>query len=261
MYKYFSALIILIIVCWLFWFNLNLWLNNPFSFSETSFRINYSLFAVLALFIVSVSLISLSFLLFDDKWCKLSFIGLIFLTFIFVFGYHKLYLASFALSFLFLDLAIRRFKTEVEQHVKINIWHIMQRASHGIITAFLIFVSFAYFLTPLVQEAAYKKELPPTAQKIVSFVVENFANSQNLDPSLLKTVEKQTIGQLNTFLKPYYKFLPPILAFGLFLILKGFSFLFVWLSSLMSVLMFWIFKKSGIVSLEIIKRDAEVIKF
>src|SRR3989338_7734273 len=119
MYKYVSALIILAVVCWLFWFNLNLWLNDPFSFSEVSFRINYSFFVVLVLFIISISLISLSFLLFDGKWHKISFIGLIFLTFIFVFGYHKLYLASFALSFLFLYLAISRFKTEVEQHVKI----------------------------------------------------------------------------------------------------------------------------------------------
>lgn len=262
MYKYFTALIIIALVGLAFWFNLNSWLKDPFGFSDSSFKINNFLFIVLWLFISIISLFSLSFLLFKQVWQKLSFMTVIFGMFLVVFGYDKLYLAGLAIAFLVLYPTIGRFKTEVEEHLKINIWHIMQRAIPGVVTSFLILVSFAYFLTPSIQSAGRKSELPPTFQKIVHLVVTNFGGGKgNIDPNILKATEKEVIRQFNNILSPYYKFLPPILAFGLFLLLQGFSFLFVWLGALFSVLLFWIFKKNGIVSIETIKKDAEMIKF
>jgi len=49
------------------------------------------------------------------------------------------------------------------------------------------------------------------------------------------------------------------LAFGLFLILWGLSWIFIWLSVLLGMLIFWILKKTKVVSIEERDIKAEVL--
>ena len=55
--------------------------------------------------------------------------------------------------------------------------------------------------------------------------------------------------------------MPPILAFGLFLVLQGLSFIFVWLTAGLSVFIFWVLKKAGWVRLKIVQKEAEELEF
>lgn len=84
---------------------------------------------------------------------------------------------------------------------------------------------------------------------------------ENLSPQEREQVESQTVSQVleqfTVFLGPYIQYLPPILAFGLFLILQGLSFIFVWLAVLISVLLFWTMKKSGFIRIQVVQKEAE----
>lgn len=260
-YKFLVALVLVWIVSWLFWFNLNGFIKN---LNSSSFELlgNYPLLVIVLLFGLTLSVLSLSFLLFSKQKIAPIFIGIIILAFFAVFGYEKLYLPAFVLVFLFQYSAIGRFKVELDSHLKVKIWHIMRRACPAIVTSFFVLVSFSYFLSPSVQAAAVKNELPESLQRIVDFVVESYtADQPNIDQNLIENAKKEVISQLNSLFSPYYKFLPPLLAFGLFLVLQGFSFLFVWFSAIISVLIFWVLKKSGLVGIETVKKEAEIIKF
>lgn len=86
-----------------------------------------------------------------------------------------------------------------------------------------------------------------------------------LPPQERQQAENQIINQIWTqatdFLGPYFQYLPPILAFGLFLILQGLSFIFVWLAVAVSIFLFWAMKKSGLVRIGIEQKEAETVEF
>ena len=60
-------------------------------------------------------------------------------------------------------------------------------------------------------------------------------------------------------LKPYFQYAPPLLAFGLFLVLWGLSWFFIQLSVLVGMLMFWILKKTNFVKIEKKNIEAETL--
>ena len=76
---------------------------------------------------------------------------------------------------------------------------------------------------------------------------------------IVNEITSNVFQQLNSFLKPYFRYAPPLLAFGLFLILWGLSWFFVWLSVLVGMGIFWILKKTGIVRIEEKDVKAEVL--
>src|SRR3989344_1720239 len=65
--------------------------------------------------------------------------------------------------------------------------------------------------------------------------------------NIISQIAGETFREINTFLKPYFQFAPPLLAFGLFLVLWGLSWFFIWLSVLVGMLIFWILKKTKMV--------------
>ena len=245
------------VVSWFFWSTAGFLISDTPVFSD----VNAWLIPVLT-FVLLISLLSLSFLLLNKKWEKMLCSTVVFLTFLIQFGYNKLYLAAFILMFLLQYISIKRFETELQDRLKINLGTSIRRAAPYIVTSLLIMVSFAYFLSSDIQLSATKNELPLSVEKITKSVVSYFFTDQGItDPRLQEQAETEVIGKLNNFLSPYYKFLPPILAFSMFLILQGFSFIFLWLSIALSLLLFLILKKGGIVKVETVQKEAEIIRF
>ena len=249
---------------WFFWNNLSLLIENPVEAEKIIW------IAAVLFFILLVSVLSNIFLIFayteqgrsEKRIEKLVLLSGLFAGFFTVFDYNGLYFGAFALSALIFYAAIGRFESESGERFKINVYAIVQRAGRLIITSIFIMISFAYFLSPAIQNTAKSTELPPAIEKITVFVVGSFLkDQQNVSSDLLKQAEREVLKQVNGLLKPYYGFLPPIFAFGLFLILQGFSFAFIWLSALASAVLFWILKKNGIIKIEKVQKEAESIKF
>lgn len=189
------------------------------------------------------------------------------LPFLFVFEFNEYFLGAFVLMVLLHLYAVKNIREQATQRIKINIREIMSHGLPMIITPILVLVSFAFYFSPSVQSSAQSKQLPPTAKQIVERTVSSFLGQeiQSLPPQERKQAERQVvaevISQLNKFAEPYFRFFPPILAFGLFLILQGLSFIFVWLGVAISALLFWIFKKAGLVRLKIVQKEAEELEF
>ncbi len=261
MYKKVILIIVVGIMACLFWFWAKPWIESPGRFLEIGIWLK-----PLITFVVLTSAIGLSFLLLKDYALKILISALVGLPFFFVFGFNQFYLGAFVLMVLLFMYGMRNIQAETGERTKINIRVIMQRGLPRIVTAMLVMVSFAFFFSPNIQASAKNGQLPPSFKQVIERTVDSFLGGQikNLSPQERQQVKSQTVSQVMEqfaeFLGPYVQYLPPILAFGLFLILQGLSFIFVWLAVLVSALLFATLKRTGFFKIGAVSVEAEKIE-
>jgi hypothetical protein len=262
MYKKAILIIAVGVFACLFWFWAKPWIDSPARFLQVGIWLK-----PLIMFAILTSAIGLSFLLIKDYALKILTSVLVGLPFFFVFGFNQFYLGAFVLMILLFMYGMRNVQAEAGGRTKINIRIIMQRGLPRIVTAMLVMISFAFFFSPNIQASAKNKQLPPSFKQVIERTVDSFLGGQvkNLSLQEKQQVKSQTVSQVleqfTAFLGPYIQYLPPILAFGLFLILQGLSFIFVWLGVAIATLIFWALKRSGFVRIGIEQKEAERIDF
>ncbi|MBI4160628.1 MAG: hypothetical protein HY506_01860 [Candidatus Yanofskybacteria bacterium] len=244
-----------------FWFSVEPWIKNPFQFSH----INTWLKPLISLGLFS-ALIGLSFLIIRNGLIKFAVSIIAGLPFLFVFDFNQFYLIAFALIVLLHSSAAKDISKQATERIKIDIREIMGHGLPSVITPILLLISFAFFFSPEVQKSASQQELPPTAKQVMSRVIGGFLGGEieQLPPQEQKVTEElivdKVFDQFNQVLSPYFKFLPPVLAFGLFLILQGLRFIFVWTGAAMAVILFWALRKTGFIKTKILQKEAEEIE-
>lgn len=249
-------------VAGLFWFWVKPWVDAPTRFSEANIWLK-----PLITFIVLITLTGFAFMFFRNRKLQILISAVISLPFLWVFGFNQFYLGALALAILIFMYAAKNIQAEANERTKINISVIMQSGLPAIITPILILISFAFYFSPGTQASATSKQLPPTIKQVIEKTVGVFFGEQlNALPSQERQqTESQLVAEVikkfTDFLEPYFQFFPPVLAFGLFLVLQGLSFLFVWLGLAVSVLLFWLFKKSGLVKINLVQKQAEELEF
>ena len=75
----------------------------------------------------------------------------------------------------------------------------------------------------------------------------------------VNAVAAGTFHSINVFLRPYFQWAPPLVAFGLFIVLWGLSWIFVYAAMFGGLILFWILKKIKIVKIEEREVKAEVL--
>ena len=249
--------LIVAVLPFVFWFKIQSWINDPLRFQEQSIWL-----WPLALFIVFNAFLCLSFLLLS-KGLKFVVILSNFLAFLLFSGFNEILLLGVAISFLFQLVSMSVISKESKNRLQFKFYSALKPGLSRLVTSLLILISFVYFLSSGVQASVRKKELPPSIQKTIQVIVGNYVgeNLEIQNPRLKAETSSQVLGQINEFLQPYFKFLPPILAFALFIILQGLSFIFVWLSLLLAFIIFAVFKKTGLIRIDKKPQEAEVISF
>ncbi|OGN32650.1 MAG: hypothetical protein A3I92_02150 [Candidatus Yanofskybacteria bacterium RIFCSPLOWO2_02_FULL_43_10b] len=210
-----------------------------------------------------VGLQALVFLLLDRKIVWLSvFLGLG--VFAFVFNPKEILVwAGVAIALLLQWSAWRAIKGESQNKLRFHLRSNLHSGMGRLVTSILILISFAYFLNSGIREEVRRRELPNFVRQTVQVVVGNYVD-ENLEaksPSLRAQLTEKVLDQITNYLKPYFVVLPPILTFGLFLILQGLSFIFVWLGMILAMLIFRVLKILKLVKIEVESREAEILKF
>lgn len=261
-YKKLMLIILVAATAWPFWLSIRNWLVNPFQFSNVGFWLKPLIYlGLLAAFI------GLLFLLVKNRWLQLVASVFAGLPSLFIFDFNNFYLAALILIIFLHVLAAVKIRKQATERIKIDIGEIMSHGLPSVITPILLLVSFAFFFSPGLQASAIRQELPPTVKEVISRVVTGLLGSkpEQLSPQERQQMDrllvKRVIDQFNHLLGPYFKFLPPILAFGLFLILQGVSFIFIWLGTLIAMILFFFFRRIGLLKIKILQRDVEEIEF
>lgn len=256
-------LILVGLVSLLFWFWVKPWIESPLQLSADY---NTWIKPVVAL-VILVAIEGLVLLMVTQRYWRWGITIAASVPYFVVFGLHGLYWTVVPIAVLLQMYAGHEIHSEADERLKVNIKQTMRRGLPFIVTSILIMISFAFYLGPATQLAAHQQELSPSVKSIVERTVSIFASPEikNLPPaqrqSFLTQVAGEVIGQFNYILKPYFKYLPPILAFSLFLVLQGLSFIFVWLATGIAALLFMVLKKSGFIRIRLVQKESEELDF
>jgi len=216
-------------------------------------------------FVLLLTAVVMGIALFKKKIWALTLSGIVGIIYLFQFGFTELNLLGAGI-FLLLGLhSLSNSKSEINQRLKINTKRIFQSGAWPLITGLFILISFAVYQSPFSEELEKSERLPSASQNFIRSVVEQTignqiqTNNEREKQNIINQIANETFGEFNVFLKPYFKYAPPILAFGLFLILWGLSWIFIWLSVLFGILIFWILKKTNFVKIEKKQVEAEAL--
>lgn len=258
--KHYKLIIWHAVVAVLAW---RLWAYGRYvSFNATT-GIDFEPAAVLN-FVLLVSLMALGYALFQKKIWSVSVSGITGLLFMGYFGFTWLNLLGVGLFILLNLYAQANAINEITERNKINIRRSLNTGLFPVVMAFFLIISFAAYQSPGVKSLRNAKQLPSQSEIFIRTIVEKTAGSYIQGSSgekrgIINQVSSQTLKSLNDFLRPYFKYAPPVVAFGLFLILWGLSWIFVWLGVLLGMLIFWILKKTRVVRIEERDVKAEVL--
>lgn len=213
-------------------------------------------------FVFLVSAIAISLVIFRQK--RLAVInGLVVgLIFIYSFGYGYVNWIGAGLTILLFLAARHDGVEEVNERTKLNPRMIIRRTSTFIVIALFVLVSFVAFQSPVAQGIADSQRLPSASEQLMRSIVKSVISHQvegsnREKENVINQVTRSTFLQINNILKPYFQYAPPLLAFGLFLVLWGFSWIFVQLSVLAGMLIFWILRKINFIKVEKYNVEAE----
>lgn len=228
-----------------------------------SFSFDFEPMAIIN-FIILVTIISLGLAIFRKKRWELVVSGVVGIVFLLFFGFTYINLVGVAILISLFEYARHAGVEEIDQRTKINSWMVVRRSAPGVVLAFFVLVSFAAYQSPVAKGIAEAGQLPSASGQLVRSIVDSVVGSHietsgQEKENIITQVSNETLQQLNNILKPYFKYAPPLLAFGLFLILWGLSWFFIQLSVLAGMLIFWILKKTGTVRIEDRDVKAEVL--
>jgi len=216
-------------------------------------------------FIILSSVLTIGLMLFRKKWHALSFGATHGFFFLIYFGFNPLNLLGVAILIGLLFFSRSQINSELNERFKVNSRAILRRGLMGVVVGIFVLISFAAYQSPLAKEIERSQKLPSGTEVFIRDIVENTigprvdTGSEAEKQNIISQITDETFREINTFLKPYFQFAPPLLAFGLFLVLWGLSWILIWLSVLVGMLIFWILKKIGMVRIEEKDVKAEVL--
>ncbi len=234
-YKVGVWLMIVAILASGFWFNIDLWLNH----SGTLTYSNWNLLS-LVFMIFLISSVGIGLVLFRNIYVTMGMLAIVVLPQLIFFGFSLLNLLGLALFILLGYNTRSRINGELGQRIKFKIGYIIRNSLKPLILGILLVVSFSAYQGSALESVKKMDRVPSISATFAREIIgKMIGQDYNLDAQQTDQVIKQTISetnrQINSMLSPYLRYAPPILAFVLFIVLYGLSWIFLWLSMLLCV--------------------------
>ena len=258
--KRLSLIIAVVLVSMLTWWAARAWLVGVSPFTD---YVGMILPAVMM--IVLAAVVGISWLLLEHPLDRWAAILASWASFIIFFSPDIWYLSVLPVFAAFWYVGSRRIRHDIMEHTKVRIWSGLDRGVRMVLLGVYLMISLGFFLLPIGRTADVN-----LISKSVQGTVQSTYDSQlvqaqlNQLPRAQQTQVKQELttqidAQIHQWLGPLAPYLPPLLAFGFFLILWGFSFIFRELGLALAVPLFMILKSTGFVTVGEKDVKAEVI--
>ncbi len=222
-------------------------------------------FPSLVAFLLLTAVIVMGYIMFRQRRWAGSITAILGILFMMAFGWNYLNLIAVAIVLGFNFWSATRVRREINERRILNITDAFYHGLMPVVLGLFVMISFAAYQSPLLSEIKTAQELPSQTQVLFQQLVEGTVGQKIQAPTvqqrnrLINEIASQTLQQINGVMKPYFRYAPPILAFGLFLILWGLSFLFVWLGVLIGLILYWVLKKTQMVRVEEKDVKAEIL--
>lgn len=225
--KRIGIIITVVVVSMLTWWAARVWLSglNPF----TDY---WSMIWPAVMITLQAAVIGLAWMLLEHPVDRLAAILASWATFILFFSPDVWYLSVLPVFVAFWYLGAHRIQHDIHERTKLRLSAGLDRGVRLVLLGAYLMISLGFFLLPIGRTADVKlisKGIQGTVQSTYSSGLVKSQLSQ-LPPSLQAQVKAelntQIDAQVHQWLGPLGPYLPPLLAFGFFLILWGFSFIF-----------------------------------
>lgn len=220
-----------------------------------------NLITVSVLFIILLTLLSVGIVIFQNRLWS-TYLGVIVgVTYSLLFKISNLNLVGIFILVLLFYFAQDTVHGEMAERIKMNSRILIKKGLVNFIVAFFVLMSFAAYQSPAIESFKDIKELPSSSNAFIKTIVAQSLSGQldQASPSQKETVLNQVTLEItkeaNVWLKPYFQYAPPALAFGLFLALWGVGWIFIWLTVFLGMLVFKILKKINFFRIE--ERDVK----
>src|SRR3989344_206239 len=257
-----AAIIILTALCGIwFWFVMHAWVGSEIKFALVS-AWAMPLFAL----VILAAIEAVAILVLTDFLWAWGIAWILGIEFVAIFGFTGLNVIAAALLIGLSAYAVKLIHIEARDRTKLHTFLILRRGLTWVILPLLITLSFAYYQTPLILERAKQGITSPTLNQFISTTAETFLKSQGeklteqQKAEMQKQLMQRELAGLSGIGQRYSAYLPPLLAFGLFLILWGIEFILVYLSVFLVMLLFWILRRTNFVMIELVDVKSEFIK-
>lgn len=252
--------LVAIISFWL-WASVQVWLRG--SLFDIQNGDNLSIIA--GLFIVELILLALGLIMFPGRRTGLYFGLIAGIMYSVLFPMSSLNLIGIFILIMIFIFVQEIVSKEMAGRIKINPGGIIRKSSAGLVIGFFILVSFAAYQSPAIESFRNIEQIPSAGAVFIKTIVEQTVGGQleDADPrqkeAVFNQITQEIVREGNKVLEPYFGYLPPVLAFGLFLVLLGIGWVFVWLSAVLGIMVFWALKKINFFRIEEKDVKAETI--
>ncbi len=261
MTKYYKIIIWHVLVAVLAWW---MWLGGQSAKFNALTGIDFKIPA-LAAFILITAVLVLGYIVFQKRRWSLTATAVIGFFFMLFFGWNWLNLSAILIFLVFNLWSATRVRREIVERRILNIQDAFYHGLTPIVFGLFVMISFAAYQSSWADQIKKANQLPNQTQVFIQQIIDKFAGNKiqarttGQRREVVNQVSSQVFQEFNSFLKPYFQYAPPVLAFGLFLILWGLSFVFIWLGMAVGMILYWITKKFRVVWVENKDMAAEVL--
>lgn len=244
-----------------FWVVANQWVHSDVKFALVSAWIG-----PLVAIVVASAVIAVAFLILPTFGWKWIVSWIVAAEFLLIFGATWLNAIACGVIILLTIYSIKIIEIEAWERTHLHMYLILRRGLSFVILPLLIAISFGYYQSPALVRRTQANIVSPTLEQVMSFTADTFLKSQGealtarQQEEAQKQITNKSVQLLSYYANEYFPFLPPVLAFGMFLILWGLAYVFIYLSVLIGILLFWILRATKFVRIEIVNMPSEFIK-
>lgn len=255
------ALILAVGLCaTLTWAATHTWLLREGRFSDLSVM----LWPALALTLLA-SVTALAWALLDAKLDRLAALLLSWATFIIFWQPNIWYVSALPIFGLFWWEAARRIRADLIDRRRLRVYAILGSGMKFILFGVFLMVSVGFYLLPSSQQSGVASVSEGIQSSLDNAYEAPLVEQQLAElPSAVRSQFKRELAAsidktVRAYLGPFASFIPPMLAFGLFLVLWSLSFVFRELALGLGMLLFWALRTSGFVRIKEQDIKAEVL--
>ncbi|KKU74470.1 MAG: hypothetical protein UY01_C0034G0005 [Candidatus Nomurabacteria bacterium GW2011_GWB1_47_6] len=270
-YKYWTLVALVFIAAFSFWLAVRPWLDNPLDVTQQALWLK-----PLIGLLVSAMLVCLTMVLTARPkgatrlgWTDLVVALAVVLPYWLIFVWPNTttllnadwyyYLSGGVVAGLFLLWGAEQIHKDRQRHLNFSLTSAVGAGAYKVITALLLLVSLAYYFNPSVQDTARRDQLSESTRRTVQVFTMKLVEQQaggEVSESAFRKAFLESWHQLNQFLRPYFYLMPPLLAIGLFLVLRGFAFLFFYLMLLLLWVAWLLLRWAKVITME--KQTVEI---
>ncbi len=257
-YKFLIWSAVTLILSFLFWHEIDVWINKSGLLTYDSWRV-----LALIYFVLLLSSYSIGLALFKEKGQSILLALAIVIPALLLNGFASVTVFAAIIFLLLAFYSWHKAKNEIDQRIKISSRGLISASVMASYVGFALITSAIAYHSPSLESLNEAQKIPSSSHQFIRAIVDKTINvnlpfgGAAYKNTIVDGATKSLTDQINEISKPVMKYTSTILSVILFLILLSISWIFYWLSVLVGLLLLIALRVSKFVEIKEVDVKAE----